>query len=344
MKTQRKNWLVVAGALALATACGSGAGSSASDVRALTGSVASNAANLKTRTLTSDDSVSCAADTVIATDTSGETIATEVEDDCSFTLELEVDKTYSVGFVLDDVFVASLVFDSGSGIASASLPISDDSTTIDLGTVTFSGRIATPENEPLEQCDHDHDGSNDYDDSDDDNDEIDDDFEDDCDLDGVLDDYDDDSESCSTDASVAQVLQVKPHHHDLHGVGETKNVWARIGCEVDESSVNGDTFTISDSEGNEIECDFTITNSESGQQKITCQHDESFAMDTDYTISIDGITCTDGREVEAAEWQFTTSRNAHDDGIDHEFEFENEVAAFHHQGHHGRHHESGEDD
>lgn len=137
---------------------------------------------------------SCPADRVMATDIAGQTTQTDVRADCSFSLSLTLNRSYVISYTLEDEFVATLIFQSGtSSLTSSVLFVSSGSTSIDLGTVTFDNGKASPEKNPVAQNDRDGDGDNDLDDEDDDNDNIPDEDEEDCDLDGHLDD-DDESE------------------------------------------------------------------------------------------------------------------------------------------------------
>ncbi len=146
------------------------------------------------------EGASCSiADQVIATNTLGVSITEAIASDCSFSLALGIDTSYVVSFTLADVFVATLLFDSGSGTDSDIFKVTSSDTAIDLGVITIAGEIASPELNPLDQCDDDDDGESDYDDSDDDQDGINDDAEEDCDDDGYINDVDVSDSSCDSE-------------------------------------------------------------------------------------------------------------------------------------------------
>lgn len=334
-------------------ACG-GASTSAtgtttdSTERAITGNLSSGGASLATPALVAGGSAAqltadgCYADTVIATDTTGAAVTADVDAACDFSMELTPGKSYSIGFVLDGSFVASLVFDAGvTGFTSSALPVSDGTGAIDLGAIVLSGNVATSANNPLDECDSDDDGISDLDDSDDDNDGTDDASESDCDLDGVIDDNDDsdDDESCSAsfDATTeARVLEVKPRNDPDTDAGEDfvdldKEIKARIGCVIDESSVTSETFSVVAGDGTALMCEyrFSDTDDSSEHQSIKCRHEsEDFLPDTDYTITISGVMCEDGRTVQESSWQFhTESAEEADDAPDAEDELDDEDEA-----------------
>lgn len=331
---------VLAGFL-IVISCGGGSSGTTtnttdSTTRALTGSVGGGAASVSA--LKALVNASCLADTVIATDTTATTITAEVAEDCSFSIDLTTGKSYAISFLLDEEFVASLIFDSGiSGFSGSSLPVSDGEGAIDLGMVTFSGFAAIPEVEPLDQIDSDDDGVADSDDTDDDGDDVSDDEEEDCDLDGVSDDWDEseDDDACTTDSGdVAQIYEVKPRNDPNPEEGEDfvdldKEVRARIGCLVDTSTVTDTTFQVS-SDSDAITCTFEFSDEGDDHRKIKCKHeDQDFQASTLYTIILDGIQCEDGRSVENRSWSFMTTDEDTSDGdieddIDEEDELEDE--------------------
>lgn len=318
-------------ALILGACGGSAAGTdAASDTRTVSGNLGTDAALLvsaEAQALTDDG---CAADTVIATATDGTSASAAVDSACDFSLALTIGKSYSIGFVLGDVFVASLVFEAGAdGSTSSDLPISSGTTDLDLGIITITGNIAVATSNPLSQCDKDDDGDSDYDDSDDDNDGIDDSEERDCDLDGSIDDNDEsddsDDDSCSDsidESAIAPVISVKPRNDPNTDDGEDdvdldKDVKAKIKCLVDETTLTADTFRVVDAEGNAISCSYDIELESASYEidQIRCRHDaDPFTADMTYTITLDGLMCLDGRPVESRSWQFHTESSDDDDG------------------------------
>jgi len=282
--------------------------------REVTGSVAlsDNSASTSlikaaTKALTANG---CMADTVMATDTKGGVSTAEVADDCSFSLTLSIGKSYVISFLMNDSFVATLIFNSGiSGFATSGLPLSDGSGPLDLGSITINGSAATPELNPLEQCDQDGDGVDDLNDNDDNADGITDDEESDCDLDGIRDDVDDDTSTCSDnqDPNQVSVLAVKPYD-DPDGVSPVdlqREVKARIDCDIDPSSVTSTTFSIYSEDGSDtIDCTYSFA---TVGNRIECDHDDQdFLPDTVYMAVIDGVLCQDGRSVESLSWSWLT--------------------------------------
>lgn len=330
---------VLAGFLIMVGCGGASSGTATSTTdsttRALTGSVDGGSSSVSA--LMALANTSCLADTVIATDTTATTTTAEVAEDCSFSIDLATGKSYAISFLLDEEFVASLIFDSGiSGFSGSSLPVSDGDGAIDLGTVTFSGFVALPEIEPLDQIDSDDDGVADSDDTDDDGDDVSDDEEEDCDLDGVSDDWDEseDAAACATDSGDVAIFEVKPRNDPNPEEGEDfvdldKEVRARIGCLVDTSTVTDTTFQVS-SDSDAITCTFEFSDEGDDHRKIKCKHeDQDFQASTLYTITLDGIQCEDGRSVESRSWSFMTTDEDTSDGdieddIDEEDELEDE--------------------
>lgn len=143
------------------------------------------------------ESVPCPADTVVAVNSLEEATFADVEDDCSFSIDLTVDEAYIILFYLDDQLIAAMLFMNGGDAESSDVMIvSQGDDPIDLGSIDLGDSTVTPENEPAEQNDQDGDGENDYVDEDDDNDDIPDSLEEDCDGDGFPDDYDEDTTLC----------------------------------------------------------------------------------------------------------------------------------------------------
>lgn len=149
----------------LTSACGSNSASGGSEFgnpqRAVIGMVTPTASN------------DCPIDEVIATDTSAQNINGTVSADCSISILLEVDNEYVISFLKNSVFVATLIVNDGISNTDQ-VYVGVGASPINLGTVTFSGDVCHPENEPAEQNDRDSDGISDFKDSDDNNDGVDD--------------------------------------------------------------------------------------------------------------------------------------------------------------------------
>lgn len=145
----------------------------------------------------------CPADAVVATNSRAEATMADVESDCSFSLNLATGKAYTLGFVLGDEFIASMIFNNGSGMSgSMVMMVSEGDNPIELGLITFTNGNAFPGNEPSRQNDRDEDGRNDFEDEDDDDDDIaDDEDNEDCDMDGFSDDMDEDRSFCEEEGS-----------------------------------------------------------------------------------------------------------------------------------------------
>lgn len=248
----------------------------------------------------------CPADTVIATDSQGESTTVTVETDCSFSLELTVNKAYAVSFVLNDEFVATLyVRNSSTGLKSSVFVLSDGETNVDLGDVIISDGEADPESDPAEQCDVDDDDVDDYDDTDDDGDGVLDDDEGDCDLDGYDDGYDEDDVTCDTgdgDAVIGTILDVYPEN-EAEYIGLDEFVEVAFDCEVSQDSVTAETFRV-ESDTDVINCEFNFSESDT---VVSCDHsDQEFLPTTTYTVTIDGAVCSDDTEIANESWSWAT--------------------------------------
>ncbi|OVE80949.1 hypothetical protein BVY03_05070 [bacterium K02(2017)] len=265
----------------------------------------------------------CSADSVIATDTQANTTTAPIAEDCSFNLDLTINKNVSLGFVQNETFVAALTFNSGNaGLSTSTLPITTGSTPINLGAISITGQTAIPTTNPLIFADSDGDGLTDYEDSDDDADGIADNNERDCDLDGVIDDMDEDS-SCTNetmDTNIGYVLEVKPRNkaddEAVEGVDLNKKVRARINCVIDQSSVTNETYIVLSDDGETIACEFQFSTSDDNESsQIKCRHDnQDFTPSTNYTATISGLSCEDGRQIEATSWTWFTEENDDDEG------------------------------
>lgn len=269
----------------------------------------------------------CAADTVVATDSSGESVTTSVEEDCSFSIDLEIGRSYVVGFSLEGEFLAVLIFDTGVGFASENITIGDGAGPINLGQVTITGNTAVAASNPTEQMDFDEDGLSDFEDDDCDGDGVRNEEEPDCDLDGTADDFDEDNASCEeedaeeedTDLELAWVLEVKPRNDPHPELGDDRvdldrEIKARIACLVDPDSVNEETFRI-EHDFEPLVCEYEVEDQRNNRHsRITCDPEEGMHPDSLHTAVIEGVQCLDGRTVETAAWSWLTEREDHDRG------------------------------
>lgn len=256
--------------------------------------------------------VACPADTAIATDSKGLTTRASVASDCSFSLSLTVNKAYALSFVLADEFVATLfVRNSATDLKSSVFVLSSGATTINLGNVIISDGEADPESDPASQNDEDGDGIDDFDDSDDDGDSVTDDDEEDCDLDGYDDGYDDDDADCDTDedddeTATGTILDVYPEN-EAEFIALNETIEVLFDCDVDTTTVSQDSFSV-EADDDTIACDYTFSESDT---LVSCEHDgQDFLPATTYSTTIDGVSCTDGTEVESESWSWTTDEAA----------------------------------
>lgn len=285
------------GLLLLTGSCGGAGGTEAGNppslpTRAVTGDVSSgNVALVK-------NLAGCLADTVIATDAQARTTSVNVDSDCSFTLELEVDQAYALSLLDGDTFVAAFLFDNSiDRLDSPTFVVSRGTGPIALGRITLSNGRARCEFRPADQNDRDDDGISDFEDDDDDGDGIHDADEDDCDLDGYQDDHDD---SCEETSGDARVIEARPHNGE-DDVGSDEQIEVRFNCDIDPSTVNATTFVVSDGDSNVLDCDFEVED-----DRVSCEHEDDFLEDATYTVTVSGVTCADDTPVVDATWSFTT--------------------------------------
>lgn len=321
---------------------GTEAGNPPVTTRQLTGNVASEESDSSDSSelrlnFIATTTVSCVADTVIATDSSAAKTQAEIESDCSFTIELVVGEVYVISFTKQDEYVGTVYFiNDNEFLSSPYLYLSDGDEAIDLGVISFSGGTALPEHEPAEQQDQDDDGIVDQSDSDDDNDTVDDSEDTDCDLDGIWDVLDADISQCEDDSAgdstdtgdtttssddgssgggtsstvpAARVIEVSPTSNagitdTLLGVALATSVQARFNCEIDTDTVSAQTFTIEDDVGSTISCAYSMS---SNGKIVSCNHaTDLFLVLTVYTATIDGIACEGGSSGDATTWSFKT--------------------------------------
>ena len=130
----------------------------------------------------------CVASEVFSYDVVGNIVSAQVEDDCSFFMEVTIDKLWGM-LLRTNRFDIKVQFQNGAYFDESDYYyVSAGDETIELGLVTINNITAFPQNQPAQQNDRDNDGINDYDDNDDDDDNILDTAENDCDEDGIIDD------------------------------------------------------------------------------------------------------------------------------------------------------------
>lgn len=273
--------------------------------RTITGTLEGGAGTSKAAT-----STGCEADTVIATATDGSTSSAAVDTTCNFSVSVDVGKSYVISFVLDGTFVATLIVDSGvAGFPVTEIQVGDGDATLELGSVTIEGTVATAANDPAEDSDTDGDEINDADDADDDGDDV------------------PDEEECEeNDVEVqARVLRVQPRKGAEY-VGPFRTVRALFSCRIDPETITPETFRVA-ADGDEIDCHYRygrwhrpwwhhLSKSHRALQKhlkrrrmhvVRCQHvEDPFQLNTTYTATIDGVRCLDGRAVAPSEWSWHT--------------------------------------
>ncbi|MBI4125857.1 MAG: hypothetical protein HY465_00030, partial [Deltaproteobacteria bacterium] len=300
-------------------------GESDAGARTVTGQLASGSGSLSKSHV--DGFV---ADEIIATATDGSTVTAEIEADGSFSLDLVVGKAYVISLVLDDQFVATVIFASRVGFASTALPVSAGGT-LNLGTVTISGTMASVADDPFDELDGDGDGEADADDADDDEDGVADEDEEDCDLDGILDDFEETSCEEDDDGALARILEVKPRNDPQPELGDDdvdldKEPRARASCVLDQTSVSAETFSIVSDSGDEVVCEYTFSGRARSGDTVRCRHAIDFLPSEIYTATISGLLCEDGREIPDVSWSWLTEDADDDDGdTDDEFEDESEA-------------------
>lgn len=284
--------------------------------RLVFGTAASSTANLNSDTNLSLATLDCANLTIIATNSQGQQVTGTFDSSCAFEINLPISRAYQIRVLQNSAELAELRFQRGVTQLQTNILYLDSATTaLNLGTLQISGSIATPEFEPYERLDQDGDGIFDFDDSDDDDDGISDDEETDCDLDGFFDDEDeDDSCDVSSDSEddgsdsdsgglsgQGQVLEVTPRNNQTD-VDVERDIEIRFDCAVDDSTVDSSTITI-ESDTDDVECSFEIENENT---RVSCEPEEDFLSSTTYTVTVDGVQCENGNEVEITEWSFTT--------------------------------------
>lgn len=109
----------------------------------------------------------CSFLTVFATNDLNTTTEADIQDDCSFVLDVEPDHLFKISFETPDGTLIDLTVDNNGEPASPYFVVSAAGTAINLGSIAFDGTLATPEFEPSQQNDQDGDGLSDYDDPDD---------------------------------------------------------------------------------------------------------------------------------------------------------------------------------
>ncbi|EKD49976.1 MAG: hypothetical protein ACD_62C00692G0009 [uncultured bacterium] len=196
----------------------------------------------------------CPADMVRLTNLTGVVFRATLADDCSFELEVESGYVYRLEFLLNDVVVASLMVDNNTtSLLTPYFVVSAGDAPVDFGTITFTGALASPQNQPASQNDQDGDGVCDFDDEDDDNDGVDDDDEADSDGNGIPDDLDPNAPLADDDADDDGVVDAvdncvsvaNPEQEDVDSDG------AGDACDLDdEADDDGDGDGVLDESDN----------------------------------------------------------------------------------------------
>lgn len=294
---------LIAGVLAF-NACGGATGtqSTTSSTSTVSGTVASSSSSASADFSVTDYAVSgCFADTVVATDSDLATTSATVDGNCQFELSLTLNKSYSIAFLLEDQFVANLVFDSGNQMGmTSSLRLGQSAVTLELGQITVTGNSAIPQTNPLSLIDCDDDGLFDYDDSDDDGDGVEDEAEEDCDLDGHLDDDDDD---CLVNAD-QKIIRVKPSDSKTD-VDLNKDVKVYTRCPLDLTEFSSDQYQVVAADGSVVDCSYKYSYYDH-HAKLECEHAANFAADTEYTVTVTGLVCSTGESIPEVSFSFTT--------------------------------------
>lgn len=290
------------------TSCGSstlgGTEAGNPSMRNVNGQLSSNSNNTATLMAATHN---CPADAVTAINSLAETFPATVNSDCTFTLSLPVNKSYAINFILDEAFVASMIFtNSSTSITATTFVLSSGNTDIDLGIISLNGSQAHPEDQPAQQNDRDDDGVFDFDD----------DFSDrDCDLDGYYDLFDDSDDECdvedddinddndnsSESTEQAEVFDVYPENED-EDIDPEDSIEVQLGCSVNETSVTAASFIV-ETDGNSIVCEHELSSS---NQILECSPEENLQEETTYTVTLDGIECENGEIIPITSWSFTT--------------------------------------
>lgn len=257
---------------------------------------------------------SCVADTVIVHDPDGnEETNADIEEDCSFEVVLSINQTYAISFTKQDVFIGTIYFsDSEDQLPTPYIYLTAGEDEIDLGVISFTEVYATVETPPstvdnLNNADDDESTSDDETAA-----SV---FED-CDLDGVLDSIDADTSDCSTDSPPdaetgpkARVLEVSPTHNagisNINlSVSLGATVQARFNCDIDFTTVDAQSFSVVDDDGEAIACEYSLS---SDGKTLSCTHSaDLFSAFTVYTATIDGVSCDGGTVGDATTWSFIT--------------------------------------
>ncbi|MBI2083746.1 MAG: Ig-like domain-containing protein [Deltaproteobacteria bacterium] len=266
--------------------------------RAVTGFVPSNG-NLQGLAEDGSEEI-CAADAVHATDTSGVTANTLVDENCFFSLYLEVDKTYALSFSRDDEFVATLLFRDSEGHGSYSLTLEEGSE-LSLGEVVIVGTSAIPsddfqaQNEAVVENEGDEEGS-----------------------DQEESQSQGDSEAKEEAAEVGDIGDIgdvplssgEPHivktipSNGARNVATSEAIMVQASCAIDPSTVGKAYFSVGDSNGDHVICDLELSAS---PDEIICKHAD-LLTEMAYTLNVEGLKCLDTKKgtIRSLTWHFET--------------------------------------
>lgn len=293
------------------------------------------------------DNPFCKADAVLATAVDGSVIEESIASDCTFTITLVTGTAYVITFEKSAGTVGTLLIQSGANsFLNAYVTLGEGDDPVDIGLVQFENNVARPQNEPFEQSDVDGDGEDDFTDADDNNDGVADLEDEDCDLDGLPDILDSNLEDCgdvdedgsqseeessgdteeSTDdegdtgeqadvpaQTPAKILEVFPRHMSgiaapFPAVSLEESVQAHCNCDVDLLSVDALSFMITDELGQEVECDFSLD--ENDASVVICEPLLPLVPLGLYDVSVEGMTCLDGRTIGSKTWRWMTAADA----------------------------------
>lgn len=286
------------------------------------------------------DNPFCKADSVLATAVDGSVIEESIETDCTFTITLITGTAYVISFEKSAGTVGTLLIQSGANsFLNAYVTLGEGDDPVDIGLVQFDKNVARPQKEPFEQSDTDGDGEDDFADADDNNDGVADLEDEDCDLDGLSDALDSDLEDCSdtdgddaqdegesgedvgesTDSdedsedvpvqSAARILEVFPRHmagiaSPFPAVSLEETIQAHCNCDVDPASVDAMSFMVTDELGQEVECEYALD--ETDASVVICEPLLPLLPLGLYEVSVEGMTCLDGRTIGSRTWRWQT--------------------------------------
>ncbi len=246
----------------------------------------------------------CGVDHVKLTASDGEVHESDIQDDCSFRIEVPSNQLYHMSFWSAGSIQSRLVVSVVGGVPLHTFNIPASDTPLDLGAIARTGKIATAANDPRAWSDRDGDGLNDKDDPDDDNDGIPDVEEPDCDLDGFPDDGDEDS-ACSAGGSSSgpRVLAASPFSGETD-IGELQKIRVKVSCPVDVGQFDSGKIKLEDEVAATIACVSVLF---VGNTVIECTHALPFVHNMTYTATLLETDCDGGESIPQTSWTFKTA-------------------------------------